>query len=269
MHYRILFAFLLLCSTSYANIKISGTDGSSKPDNKYEQNKLMVLDCDLDIDVNSEVVYDWKLGDGIDYVLTNGNKTVYLAAIPGKHNVECTAIIKHRRLVTILVRDPRDPNDISKAKMEDIYVVDKVDVQVLKESFSVGVSPTPEPGPGPDPDPTPYPPNPGEDIIPEPGFNVVIIEETADRVILPKGVVAVLQSTLPRNYVKSKGGEFDQVDDDQINSNKISAKVKGVLERQRESIPWIVISNDFEWYEGPLPDTVEKTIDLLDKYKPR
>jgi hypothetical protein len=39
-----------------------------------------------------------------------------------------------------------------------------------------------------------------------------------------------------------------------------------VMKRPRSSIPWIVISNGTTGFEGPLPNSVEDAIALINKY---
>ena len=60
---------------------------------------------------------------------------------------------------------------------------------------------------------------------------------------------------------------FHQVDDD---SPTLYQKPKWgkALKRERTGVPWIIISNDETWFEGPLPLTLEQTINLIKQHTP-
>ena len=266
---RYILAFLLLCSTAYADINLGITDskGTVQENNLFEPFTLIVLDCQHDVDEFTETTYDWKMPEGLNYVELGNGKSRIVTGQPGTYNIGLVVILKHKRLVTILKRDPDFPNDPTKATMEDIYVIDRAEIESFSEKFTIdGEIPTPTPVPIPDPDPKPDP-VPADDIIPEPGFNVMIIEETSERPLLDPSQTLALQSVEPEMLVRGYNGFFRQADQHSILANE-DPKWAKAMKRERTSLPWIVISNDKKWFEGPLPKTLDETLNLIKQYKP-
>lgn len=135
----------------------------------------------------------------------------------------------------------------------------------------IGVpDPTPEPGPGPTP---PTPPEPGPPApIPAPGFRALIVYESADLASLPPAQLAVMYSGRVRDYldakcVKGSGGKAEwNIWDKDVVLKDAAQHWKDAMARKRDKIPWIIISDGKQGYEGPLPENVDKTLDLLKKY---
>lgn len=129
--------------------------------------------------------------------------------------------------------------------------------------------PDPEPGPGPQPEPTPDNPAP----IPEAGFRVLMVYETATVGELPKEQSSVLFSKKVRDYLDSKCvvGTDGKTREWRIWDKDTDASGAGpiwgkVMKRERKSIPWVVISTGKTGYEGPLPGSVDDALKLLKKY---
>lgn len=110
--------------------------------------------------------------------------------------------------------------------------------------------------------------------IKEPGFRVLIVEETAERGKLPKGQWEQIMATAPgsvRDYCKShcvKVGsdpEYRIVDKD-VDASRESPIWQAALKRERKSVPWLIASNGKHGFEGPLPSTTAETIALLKRY---
>lgn len=133
------------------------------------------------------------------------------------------------------------------------------------------------PTPTPTPDPKPPTPNPDDPVIappiPDAGFRVLILQNTADLTKLPPSQNAILTSGVMRAYLNSHcitgpdgklkewriwdaAGPFDAE----------SQLWQTATKRKRDSVPWIVISNGKTGFEGPLPKTIDETMTLLEKY---
>lgn len=102
--------------------------------------------------------------------------------------------------------------------------------------------------------------------IPEPGLHVLIVEETEDRGKVPPSQANIFTSVALREYLDSKAKGWRIFDQDV--DLRLEAKLwQDAMARDRESLPWIVISNGKSGHEGPLPETVAATIDLIKKYE--
>jgi hypothetical protein len=116
------------------------------------------------------------------------------------------------------------------------------------------------------------PPNPPP--ITEPGFRVVIVEETSERDKLTEGQRDVLLSTRAgsvRDYcvqhcVKVNGQPEFRVLDKDTPTEFETPGIKAAMARPRTSVPWLVCSNGRTGAEGPLPATEEETLKILKKY---
>jgi hypothetical protein len=191
--------------------------------------------------------------------------------------------------VSDINRDLIEPKKLT----DGVYEIAKlgtfwVDVRVVdfkKEIFAeesakitiVGPSP-PEPGPkppGPDP-PGPNPPDPkppGPAPIEGLGLRVLFLVESFDRSTLSPGHREILfgekmAQYLNANCVKSDDGKQPEwrVLDPETRFTNQDARFAKALARARSSHPWLIISNGETGYEGPLPDTVEETMLLIDSF---
>jgi hypothetical protein len=179
-----------------------------------------------------------------------------------------------------LATDKRNPELIFVAppgKYEILLIAITVDKDgasvpsILRKTVVVGNAPDPGPEPGPEPGPTPDPDNPAP--IPEAGFRVLMVYETATVGELPKEQSSVLFSKKVRDYLDQKCvvGSDNKTKEWRIWDKDVDASGAGAvwakaMNRDRKSIPWIVISNGKTGFEGPLPGTVDETIKLLKKY---
>lgn len=125
----------------------------------------------------------------------------------------------------------------------------------------------------PKPDVKPDPVTPAEPApIPEKGFRVLIVYETADLAKLPASQAAALTSSEVRNYLNSacvvgadgKTKEWRILDKDANLSNE-SQLWQAAMKRDRKSLPWIVISDGTTGFEGPLPQNTADVLSLLKK----
>lgn len=124
------------------------------------------------------------------------------------------------------------------------------------------------PGPGPGPDPVvPFP---------APGLAVVITHEQQTTAQLPRSQQTIFTSSrilqwLSQNCYKTQDNTtlFRIYDDDQDVTN-VHPVLKNAFNAAREASsgrgPWIVISNGKIGFSGPLPLTIDQTLDLLKRY---
>jgi hypothetical protein len=133
-----------------------------------------------------------------------------------------------------------------------------------------GATPTPGPTPGPTPTPTPPPAPPP---IAGAGNRVLIVYETSD--VLPAKQAAILTSGVLRDYLDATtakdtanpNGAYRIWDKDtDLSHPSVSPSWKAAMARPRASVPWIVLSDGTTGYEGPLPESVEATLELLKKH---
>jgi len=120
-----------------------------------------------------------------------------------------------------------------------------------------GGDPSPGPGPVPDVDPAPFPSD---------GLAVLIVYESADKGTYPPSQLNVIDSTTLRKFVKDAGGEIRLFDKD-IDAQYEAEKWREALAKPRDSLPWILISHGGKGYSGALPETVDATKELIQKYK--
>jgi hypothetical protein len=140
------------------------------------------------------------------------------------------------------------------------------------------VPPPPDPTP---PDPTPPGPNPpdppgptpGPAPIPLEGFRAIILYESGEVSKLPVAQQNVLYAKSVRDYLNSKAvvgadGKTKEwrIWDKDVDAASEAKHWQDVLKRPRTKTPWIIISTGKSGYEGELPDTVDKTLELLKKY---
>lgn len=111
--------------------------------------------------------------------------------------------------------------------------------------------------PPPDVDPAP---------IPVSSLHVLIIEEKDDRSNLPASQVNIFTSTSLRKWLTENKAQWRMFDDD-VDQSLLEKKWKDGMGRARTALPWIVISNGSNGYEGALPKTEADLIQILEKYK--
>ena len=133
-----------------------------------------------------------------------------------------------------------------------------------------------EPGPLP-PEPGPNPPNPGPTPGPAPipldGFRVMFILESEDASEIPVGQRDIFYSADVRDYLNKKcvkgpdgkTAEWRIVDPDSEYTPEES-RWKDASSRKRSTLPWMIISDGKTGYEGPVPATVQETLELLKKF---
>lgn len=145
----------------------------------------------------------------------------------------------------------------------------------------VGIPPPLPPGPIP-PDPKPPvppvpPPQPAP--IPEIGLRVLIVYDPKVLAGAGKDLQSIIFGAAIREYLNTRTplGADNQTHewriwpagytDDQL--QYAPPLWKAAYKRPRQSPPWIIISNGVTGFEGPLPTTVDATLELIKKYEPR
>ena len=116
--------------------------------------------------------------------------------------------------------------------------------------------------------PFPLPiPNIVDDAPPVPGDvrNVLVIYETDDRVSMPAEQRAIIDSVPLRAWIKDQRFESRFLDP-QTELRSLDEWWGQALQLDRESLPWVVISNGRTGYSGPLPKDVEEFKQLLGRY---
>ena len=145
------------------------------------------------------------------------------------------------------------------------------DSQDVRVPLTVTVGPRPPPipddPPTPDPDDPPGPPIPGKEN------RVLIIYESSDLPKYPPAQTAVFAAASLREYlakkcVKGPDGKTPEyrIWDKDVDTVNVSTVWKDAMKLQRQSLPWIIVSNGSTGFSGPLPTDVDSTVTLLKKY---
>ena len=121
--------------------------------------------------------------------------------------------------------------------------------------------------------PGPIPPGPTPAPIPAAGLHVLIVEESAERGKLPINQQSIILGATVRDYldthcaVEADGKTHGyRIWDKDVATNNESQLWQDAMKRQRSSVPWVVISNGREGYEGPLPKSVDEMMTLLRRF---
>lgn len=93
-------------------------------------------------------------------------------------------------------------------------------------------------------------------------LTVVIIEETAQRQLLPFSQLNAITSQVWKNYVVSKKGKWRVLDEDS-NIDKDYDWVKEAMSLERTSLPWLVYADGNNGYSGPVPDSLEEFMGVI------
>jgi hypothetical protein len=204
----------------------------------------------------------------------HGDNLLFLSGKSGTHKIVAT--------ITTTVPYLKPGPNYEKDKNDVLVKQDVTTNQIVKTFDIVGETPAPTPPtpgptpPGPNPPgPTPPGPTPEPDKvapIAEPKLNVMIVEETSDRIHIPWDQIVAMQSTVWRQYVDSKSGlepsgahHYRLVDKDD-NMAKDAKKWSDAFARPRNTTPWIIVSNGKTGYEGPLPKNLADLMTLIQKY---
>jgi hypothetical protein len=112
--------------------------------------------------------------------------------------------------------------------------------------------------------------------FPVPGFRLLVVYESDPATSKPKltqeqGAIltgAAVRQLLSTRCVKdSKGApEFRFFDEDADMANA-AKHWQDAMKRPRRSLPWLIVSDGIEGWEGPLPETVAKFTELIGTFR--
>lgn len=150
------------------------------------------------------------------------------------------------------------------------YVVFAVAGKVVAQlDVTIGKMPIPPPGPDP-PAPTPTP-DPIPDLLPidGEGFRCLIVYESSDTI--PEPQKQILYAYEIRHYlntkcVSEKGTPEYRIIDKDTDMKNAHERWRKAMAQPKVSIPWIAVSNGSRGWAGPLPENVQKTLELLKRY---
>jgi hypothetical protein len=132
----------------------------------------------------------------------------------------------------------------------------------------------------PDPDPDPEPPDPTDVPFLAPGYAVLIITEKSEMGLLPVEQQAIFTSQrildklsqlcikLNDGYLAFRIWDDDYTQEHLVNTpDTIKVAYADVVKQANGRLPWIAISNINKGFSGPLPKTINQTLNLLEEYK--
>lgn len=110
------------------------------------------------------------------------------------------------------------------------------------------------------------------DPIPGDGFRVLVVYESEQLKDYPRAQVDALYSSDVRAYLDAKcvagqsGWPDYRILDKDADLSLDATWWQEAMKRPRQSLPWIVVDSPQGGFEGPLPVTVDATLELLKKY---
>lgn len=149
-------------------------------------------------------------------------------------------------------------------------VIDGKSVIIDGKQFVVGdPAPVPPTPPGPNP-PGPNPPKPPAPL-PDAGFRVLFVVESKTKKDLPSAQLQALTSKDVLDYLDSHCIKVDNQPEyrsyDPDTEMKNDSKVwQDAMARPRASVPWVLVTNGKEGFEGPLPPNKDALLKLLKEY---
>ena len=134
--------------------------------------------------------------------------------------------------------------------------------------------PDPTPDPTPDPDPIPEPTPAAPFPTTEPGLHVLILYEgqPTDDEHMPPSQLSIFTSAKVRQWLEANTTAHRVWDDDFTLEQMAHAPPTFrdayglVLEQSRGVVPWIAISDGQTGFTGPLPESIDALIQLLEQY---
>jgi len=120
-----------------------------------------------------------------------------------------------------------------------------------------------KPGPGPDPNPIIQ----KDKVWDEDGLMVAVVYETADSLKYKAGQLACIRAANVREWLRQSDAQFRFIDDDTPLANAEVKWQKAIDKAAGKEYPWLIIQHGREGFQGPLPNSPDEFITLLEKYK--
>ena len=118
----------------------------------------------------------------------------------------------------------------------------------------------------PDDDPDDDDPDPP---IPDTGLHILMIYESSEYNKLKPQQKEIVESATNRQYLNQvTNGNFRWLDQ-HTNYTDPENKWRKALERPRDSLPWMIISNGVTGFEGSMPNSMEELKGTIEIYKPK
>jgi hypothetical protein len=250
-------AFLLLCSSCFAQLKVSEEKtqvwvGFESP---RVQNGLVLAGTSSKPSL-AETKTLIRVEKSVDYKFTE----VECERIPSLEYVELKEIEGGYTF------PPETPSGTYR------IAVRCFDPGIVSKRITVILGPTPAPEPEPKPDDPKPPPTPAP--IPGDGLRVLIVYEQDDQAKYLPSQMAQLYSIVLRKWLnevcaKAPNGQPEyRVLDEEAEVGPDSGKLWiDAVKRPRQSTPWLIVSNGKTGYEGPLPMTEADTRKLIEGFK--
>ena len=97
------------------------------------------------------------------------------------------------------------------------------------------------------------------------GRHVLIVYETLDKPNYPSSQALILDSAEFKQFLNSTATDGWRIIDQNANTEFMPEVFQKWMERERDGLPWIVISNGQTGVEGELPATIDETKELIGK----
>jgi hypothetical protein len=97
------------------------------------------------------------------------------------------------------------------------------------------------------------------------GRHVLIVYETLDKPTYPSGQALILDSAEFKQFLNGTATDGWRILDKDANTEYMPEVFQKWMTRERDGLPWIVISNGQTGVEGELPATIDETKELIGK----
>jgi hypothetical protein len=95
-------------------------------------------------------------------------------------------------------------------------------------------------------------------------LTVVILEQTEWRHRIEPNQLNVISSRIWRDKVTELQGQW-RVLDPEADIDKDEPWVEEALSTKRTGLPWLIVQKDKLWYSGPVPQTNEEMLEIIQK----
>lgn len=102
--------------------------------------------------------------------------------------------------------------------------------------------------------------------IRDPGFHLLIKEESSKRRDLPESQLSIFTSSEIDEFVKSQGGSMRILDQHADTTHELPVW-QTAMKCEHKSLPWLLVSNGKAGYSGPLPANIAETKAIMERFK--